>query len=52
MENLIGLRNIIVHMYADVKTEVIYNNLNKIVRYSKQYIDSLFEYMLEKKIDP
>jgi len=52
MENLIGLRNIIVHMYADVKTEVIYNNLNEIVRYSKQYIDSLFEYMLEKKIDP
>jgi len=52
LAELVGLRNIIVHMYADIKAEIIYENLNGIIATLKQSAKRLLEFCEEKRIDP
>jgi uncharacterized protein YutE (UPF0331/DUF86 family) len=50
--DIVGLRNIIVHMYADVKAELIFDNLEEIIKILKISIKKLLEFCKEKSIDP
>jgi len=50
--DIVGLRNIIVHMYADVKAELIFDNLEEIIKILKITIKKLLEFCKEKSIDP
>ena len=45
------MRNIIVHMYADIKAEAIYDNLGDIIATLKETAKKLLEYSKEKNID-
>ena len=51
LAELVGLRNIIVHMYADIKAEIIYENLNDIITTLKQSAKRLLEFCEERRID-
>lgn len=50
--DVVGLRNIIVHMYADVKAELIYENLNDLISTLKSSAKRLLEFCKERGIDP
>jgi len=50
--DIVGLRNIIVHMYADVKAELIFDNLEEIIKILKISIKKLLEFCKGKSIDP
>jgi uncharacterized protein YutE (UPF0331/DUF86 family) len=50
--DVVGLRNIIVHMYADVKAELIYENLNDLISTLKSSAKKLLEFCKERGIDP
>ncbi|MEM2083905.1 MAG: DUF86 domain-containing protein [Nitrososphaerota archaeon] len=50
--DIVGLRNIIVHMYADVKAELIFDNLEDIIAILKTSVRKLLEFCKEKSIDP
>ncbi|MCS4542316.1 MAG: DUF86 domain-containing protein [Euryarchaeota archaeon] len=52
IEDLIGIRNIIVHMYADVKAEIIHENLNEFIDTLERTLKSLLEFCKKNKIDP
>lgn len=52
MGDLVGIRNIIVHMYADVKAEIIHENLNEFIKTFKKTLKSLLEFCKKNKIDP
>jgi Protein of unknown function DUF86. len=52
LQEIVGLRNIIVHMYADVKAEAIYDNLGDIIATLKETARKLLEYSKEKNVDP
>jgi len=52
LQEIVGLRNIIVHMYADVKAEVIYDNLEDIAMTLKEAARKLLKYSEEENIDP
>jgi len=52
LQEIVGLRNIIVHMYADVKAEVIYDNLEDIAKTLKEAARKLLKYSEERNIDP
>jgi len=49
---LVGLRNIIVHMYADIKSEIIYENLLDIISTLKRAMGVLLDYCEKHGIDP
>jgi len=50
--DVIGLRNIIVHMYTDVKAELIYENLDNLILTLKNSVNKLLEFCKERRIDP
>jgi uncharacterized protein YutE (UPF0331/DUF86 family) len=52
LQEIVGLRNIIVHIYADVKAEAIYDNLGDIIATLKETARKLLEYSKEKNVDP
>jgi len=52
LADLVGLRNIIVHMYADIKSEIIHENLREIVNVLKEALKTLLKYCERNKIDP
>lgn len=52
LQEIVGLRNIIVHMYADVRAEAIYDNLGDITATLKETARKLLEYSKEKNVDP
>jgi uncharacterized protein YutE (UPF0331/DUF86 family) len=52
LTDLIGLRNIIVHMYADIKAEIVYENLDDTITTLKHSTKRLLEFCKEKGIDP
>ena len=52
LSDIVGLRNIIVHMYADIKAELIYENLDGIIATLKDSAKKLLEFCREKKMDP
>ncbi len=52
IQGLVGLRNIIVHMYADVKAELIYDNLTEIVNTLKEFNKKLLVFCKNEGIDP
>lgn len=49
---LVGLRNLIVHMYADIKSEIIHENLPEIISTLKQAMGVLLDYCKQHNIDP
>jgi len=52
LSDVVGLRNIIVHMYADIKAELIYENLDNMITTLKDSAKKLLEFCEEKKMDP
>ncbi len=52
LENLVGLRNIIVHMYADIRSEIIHENLPYIMLTLRKAMSVLLEYCRKNNIDP
>ncbi|MCD6403243.1 MAG: DUF86 domain-containing protein [Candidatus Aenigmarchaeota archaeon] len=46
------MRNIIVHMYADIKADVLYDNLDDIIKTLKEYANQLLEYCKTHNIHP
>lgn len=50
--DVVGLRNIIVHMYADIKAELIYESLDNMMTTLKDSAKKLLEFCEEKKMDP
>ncbi len=52
LSDVVGLRNIIVHMYADIKAELIYENLDGMIATLKDSAKKLLEFCKKKKIDP
>ena len=52
MKGIVGLRNIIVHLYADIKYDVIFDSLEEIVSTLKNFVEILLKYCKEKGIDP
>jgi uncharacterized protein YutE (UPF0331/DUF86 family) len=50
--DLVGLRNIIVHMYADIKADLIFDELDEIVESLKSGVNRLLEFCKQKGIDP
>jgi len=49
LQQLVGLRNIIVHMYADVRAEIIYDNLADFCETLREAARVLIEYLREVK---
>jgi uncharacterized protein YutE (UPF0331/DUF86 family) len=49
---LVSLRNIIVHMCADIKVELVFDNLGKIVATLKRSAERILEFSRERGIDP
>jgi len=52
LSDVVGLRNIIVHMYADIKAELIYENLDNMITTLKDSAKKLLEFCEEKKMNP
>jgi uncharacterized protein YutE (UPF0331/DUF86 family) len=52
LSDVVGLRNIIVHMYADIKAELIYESLDNMITTLKDSAKKLLEFCEEKKMDP
>jgi len=52
LASLVGLRSIIVHMYADIKSEIIHENLREIINVLKEALKTLLKYCEKNKIDP
>ena len=52
LADLVGLRNIIVHMYADIKVEIVYENLNEFIETLKEGLRALLNYCKRNEIDP
>jgi len=52
LSDIVGLRNIIVHMYVDIKAELVYENLDSMITTLKDSAKTLLEFCEEKKMDP
>ncbi|NAZ25151.1 MAG: DUF86 domain-containing protein [Thermofilum sp.] len=52
LQGIVGLRNIIVHMYADIDAEIIYDNLEDIIQTLREAAAKLLEFSKAKNIDP
>ncbi|MCX8189262.1 MAG: DUF86 domain-containing protein [Nitrososphaeria archaeon] len=52
LAEIIGLRNIIVHMYADIIPELLYDNLKDIMNVLKISVKRLLEFCQYNNIDP
>jgi len=52
LQGIVGLRNIIVHMYADIDAEIIYDNLEDIIQTLREAAAKLLEFSKGKNIDP
>jgi uncharacterized protein YutE (UPF0331/DUF86 family) len=52
LQGIVGLRNIIVHMYADIDAEIIYDNLDDIIQTLREATAKLLEFSKAKNIDP
>ena len=51
LQGIVGLRNIIVHMYADIDAEIIYDNLEDIIQTLREAAAKLLEFSKAKNID-
>lgn len=49
---LVGLRNLIVHLYAEVKYDLIFDNLEEIIEVAKKLCEKILKFCEEKKLDP
>ena len=52
VKGIVGLRNIIVHLYAEVKADIIYDNLSEIVSDLREFVKHLMGYCKKEGIDP
>jgi len=52
MKEIIGMRNLLVHLYADVKYDLIFDSLEEIVSNLKKFVNRILAVMKEKGIDP
>jgi len=52
LKDLVGLRNILVHLYADVKLELLLEDLEADIEALKKSMRILIEFSEEKGIDP
>jgi len=52
LQGIVGLRNIIVHMYADIDAGIIYDNLEDIIQTLREAAAKLLEFSKAKNIDP
>jgi uncharacterized protein YutE (UPF0331/DUF86 family) len=52
LKEIFGLRNILVHFYADVKIEIIHDNLKNYLNSLKKGMEALVKFCKEKGIDP
>jgi uncharacterized protein YutE (UPF0331/DUF86 family) len=50
--DLIGLRNIIVHMYADIKYDLIFDELGTMITTLEKFSKDLLKFCAKKGIDP
>lgn len=51
LEELVGLRNIIVHAYADIKAEMIHENLEFFIKVLKEALKELLTFRKRNAID-
>lgn len=52
LQDLAGIRNIIIHCYAEVKIEKIYENLDKYCKTIEEALKLLLEFCKNRQIDP
>ncbi len=52
MRKLIGLRNIIVHLYADISSEIVYDNLPEIIGVLSRAVNELIAFSRRRGLDP
>ncbi len=52
MKEIVGLRNIIVHWYADIKYDLIFDSLEDIITVLEKFVKKLLEYCEKTGIDP
>ena len=52
VKEIIGMRNLLVHLYADVKYDLIFDSLDEIVSNLRKFVDKILTLMKEKGIDP
>ncbi|MBE0516191.1 MAG: DUF86 domain-containing protein [Methanophagales archaeon] len=52
LEELVGLRNIIVHAYADIKAEMIHENIEFFINLLKEGLKGLLAFCKRNAIDP
>ncbi len=52
LSDLVGLRNILVHMYADVKADLIFDELDENIKVLKAAVKKLLEFCEQKNLDP
>ena len=51
-EGLVGLRNILVHMYADVDRELLFKAIKDEIQVWRSLFNKLVDYMVKEGIDP
>jgi len=52
LEELVGLRNIIVHAYADIKAELVHENLEFFIKVLRESLKELLTFCKKNAIDP
>lgn len=52
VDELVGIRNIIAHMYADIKAEIVHENLNGFIKILERSLNALLEFCRRNGIDP
>lgn len=52
LEELVGLRNIIVHAYADIKSEMVHENMEFFIRVLREGLKELLAFCKRDAIDP
>jgi len=52
VKGIVGLMNIIIHLYAEVKADIIYDNLGEIVSDLREFVKHLMDYCRREGIDP
>ena len=52
LKDLVGMRNIIVHLYADVQLDLLLDDLDGDIGVLKKSMDKLIKFIEEKNIDP
>ena len=52
LKEIVGLRNLLVHLYASIDFSEIYGNLNKYIIFLEKGMKTLLKFCKDKNIDP